>query len=112
MAVIRVLEAISAGFGVVWQRGETQDVSDDLARLLVTQRRAEYVSPPAAPADWLVPVMQKVDVSGLAEGGIRRRRVRSSRCSSGRWSPWSAATGPTGSLAILPAPPAWSGSSS
>ena len=77
MAVIRVLEAISAGFGVVWQRGETQDVSDDLARLLVTQRRAEYVSPPAAPADWLVPVMQKVDVSGLAEGGIRRRRVRS-----------------------------------
>lgn len=61
MAVIRVLEAISAGFGVVWQRGETQDVSDDLARLLVTQRRAEYVSPPAAPADWLVPVMKKVD---------------------------------------------------
>ena len=61
MAVIRVLEAISAGFGVVWQRGEEQDVSDDLARLLVTQRRAEYVSPPAAPADWLVPVMKKVD---------------------------------------------------
>ncbi len=64
MAVIRVLEAISAGFGVVWQRGDTQDVSDDLARLLVTQRRAEYVAAPAAPADWLVPVMKKVDEVG------------------------------------------------
>lgn len=74
MAVIRVLEAISAGFGVVWQRGETQDVSDDLARLLVTQRRAEYVSPPAAPADWLVPVMKKVDEAAdqsSVSGGAR-----------------------------------------